>query len=120
MKLRVIKFKESKLHIKKSFINNIKTDINTYIVFETNDILVFYIEFSSNQSLMEEKHSPYEKIFCIEGSFKYYIDDECFDIYKGESIQIESNRKHYCIAGEDGGIILAMLTKNQYFEDFFE
>ena len=69
---------------------------------------------------MEERHSPFEKVFCLKGKITYVIDKEEFLVNEGECIEISSFRLHESKAGEHGAQLLVMLMKNQYFENFFE
>lgn len=119
MKSVVRTLQEMPVFNKKSKILEENEVVESYVLFETADILVMHMFFRAGESLKAEKHSPHEKVICLNGNIQYEIQGEKYVLERNANIDIPANRIHSCCAGEKGAEIIVILSKNQYFENFF-
>ena len=105
---------------KKSLVGTIESTIEAYVLFETIDILVLQMFFRPHEKLFEERHRPHEKVLCIKGEIVYRIDGQEVCLGENQNIEVLPNQLHSSCASEKGAEIIVILSKNQYFESFFE
>jgi quercetin 2,3-dioxygenase len=97
-----------------------------------NDLKVSGKDTKGNFSLFEyigvEKTGPSfhihlkqdEHFFVIEGSYKFRLGDEYFDLHAGDSIFLPRNIPHTWIQLSDHGRLIYMVSPAGTFEDFFQ
>jgi mannose-6-phosphate isomerase-like protein (cupin superfamily) len=55
----------------------------------------FYLRVSKPPCVPEHKHTFEQLVFCIQGRFNFYVDDELFLMTAGSMLRVPPNTLHY-------------------------